>query len=117
MNRGFRVRAAQHSHSVEEVREILGQVVGEPVPPRNLAAAIHARAAQFGRDEIDLPALEFMRVRSGPAGRGIACHARGMTVCFVAVSDAEVRHGVMVCQRASGAAPLQRSGTAGRERE
>lgn len=77
MNRGFRVRVAQHSHSMEEVREILRQVVGEAGPPRNLAAAILARVAQFGRSEVDLPALEFMRARSGPAGRGMACRARG----------------------------------------
>jgi plasmid stability protein len=62
LKRRLRVRAAEHGRSMEEeAREILRQVVGEAMPPRNLAAAIRARVAHFGGVELDLPAREPMR--------------------------------------------------------
>ena len=45
----LRLRAAEHGRSIEEeVREILRLVVGEPVPPTNLATAIRSRIVAFG---------------------------------------------------------------------
>ncbi len=58
----LRVRAAEHGRSMEEeVREILRQVVGEPTPPRNLAAAIRARFAPFAGEGLEIPPREPMR--------------------------------------------------------
>lgn len=58
----LRIRAAEHSRSMEEeAREILRRVMGEGAPPRNLATAIRARIASFGGVEIDLPVREPMR--------------------------------------------------------
>jgi plasmid stability protein len=55
----LRLRAAAHGRSMEEeVREILRQVVAEPPPPRNLAAAIRARVAPLGGVELELPSRE-----------------------------------------------------------
>lgn len=58
----LRIRAAEHGRSMEaEVREILRQVVEEPAPPQNLAAAIRARFAPFAGDGLDIPPREPMR--------------------------------------------------------
>ena len=58
----LRVRAAEHGRSMEEeVREILRQVVGEPAPPRNLAAAVRARFAPFAGDGLEILPREPMR--------------------------------------------------------
>ncbi|MGQ0565573.1 MAG: FitA-like ribbon-helix-helix domain-containing protein [Gemmobacter sp.] len=55
--RRLRVRAAEHSRSMEEeARDILRQVVGLPVAPCNLGQAIHARFAALG--VVDLPATQ-----------------------------------------------------------
>ncbi len=55
IKRRLRIRAAEHGRSMEEeAREILRQVVGEAAPPRNLAAAIRARAAAFGGADLDV---------------------------------------------------------------
>jgi antitoxin FitA len=66
LKRRLRVRAAEHGRSMEEeAREILRQVVGEAVPPRNLAAAIRARVASSGGVDLDLPARETIREPRG----------------------------------------------------
>ena len=58
----LRVRAAEHGRSMEEeAREILRRVMGEAVPPRNLAAAIRARVAPAARVDLELPPREAMR--------------------------------------------------------
>lgn len=62
LKRRLRIRAAEHGHSMEEeAREILRLVVGEPVPPANIAAAIRARVAAFGGADVDIPPREPMR--------------------------------------------------------
>jgi plasmid stability protein len=62
LKRRLRVRAAEHSRSMEEeAREILRQAVGETKPPRNLAAAIRARVAPIGGVDLDLPTRDAMR--------------------------------------------------------
>jgi antitoxin FitA len=66
LKRRLRVRAAEHGRSMEdEAREILRQVVGEAVPPRNLAAAIRGRVASFGGVDLDLPGREPIREPPG----------------------------------------------------
>lgn len=58
----LRLRAAEHGRSIEEeVREILRLVVGEPVPPTNLATAIHSRIVAFGGADLDIPPRAAMR--------------------------------------------------------
>ena len=58
----LRLRAAAHGCSMEEeAREILRRVMGETLPPRNLAAAIRARVGRAERVELELPAREAMR--------------------------------------------------------
>ncbi len=62
----LRVRAAEHGRSMEEeARNILRQVMGEGVPPRNLAAAIRARVAPLGGIDLDLPPREPQRAPRG----------------------------------------------------
>jgi len=62
LKRRLRIRAAENGRSMEEeAREILRLVVGEPVPPANIAAAIRARVAAFGGSDLDLPPREPMR--------------------------------------------------------
>ena len=57
----LRVRAAEHSRSMEEeVREILRQAVGPSASSGNLGAAIHARFAALGGVDLDLPPREAM---------------------------------------------------------
>jgi plasmid stability protein len=59
LKRRLRVRAAEHGRSMEEeAREILRNVVSEPAPPRNLAAAIRSRIAPLGGMELALPPRE-----------------------------------------------------------
>lgn len=58
----LRLRAAEHGRSIEEeVREILRLVVGEPVPPTNLATAIRSRIVAFGGADLDIPPRAAMR--------------------------------------------------------
>jgi plasmid stability protein len=62
LKRRLRVRAAEHGRSMEEeVREILRQAIGEPVPTRDLGRAIHERFAAIGGVELELPARDPMR--------------------------------------------------------
>ena len=66
----LRVRAAEHGRSMEEeARDILRRVMAEGGPPRNLAAAIRARAALSGGIDLDLPGRQPMR-ESPKFGRG-----------------------------------------------
>jgi plasmid stability protein len=61
ISKQLRIRAAEKGHSVEEeVRDILRQVMKEPAPPINLAAAIRARIAPLGGVDLDLPEREPM---------------------------------------------------------
>ena len=61
LKRRLRVRAAEHGRSMEEeAREILRQVVGEPAPPRNLAAAVCTRFAPFAGEGLEIPPHEPM---------------------------------------------------------
>ncbi len=56
----LRVRAAQHGHSMEaEARSILQIALGAPA--RNLYERIHARFAELGGVDLDLPAREPVR--------------------------------------------------------
>ena len=58
----LRVRAAGHGRSMEEeVREILREVVGDGMPPDDLAAAIRKRVASLGGVDLDVPERESMR--------------------------------------------------------
>lgn len=60
--RRLRIRAAEHSRSIEEeAREILRLVLDASMPPANLAAAIRARVAAIDGADIHLPAREPMR--------------------------------------------------------
>lgn len=62
LKKRLRVRAAQHRRSMEEeVREILRCAVGEGPAKRNLAAAIRARIAPLGGEELTLPPREPVR--------------------------------------------------------
>ncbi len=62
LKRRLRMRAAEHGRSMEEeAREIIRRAVGEGAAPRDLAAAIRARAAPFGGADLDLPEREPMR--------------------------------------------------------
>ncbi len=62
LKRRLRIRAAEHGRSMEEeARDILRQVVTEPAPPRNLAAAIRSRVAPLGGVDLDLLPREAMR--------------------------------------------------------
>ncbi|MCG8503493.1 MAG: hypothetical protein MI755_02700 [Sphingomonadales bacterium] len=52
----LRVRAAEHGRSMEEeAREILGEVVSNGAPPRDLAAAIRKRVSPLGGVDLDIP--------------------------------------------------------------
>ena len=56
------VRAAGHGRSMEEeAREILREVVGNGLPPDDLAAAIRKRVAALGGADLDIPERESMR--------------------------------------------------------
>ena len=59
----LRVRAAQHSRSMEdEARDILRTALAEEGPaPRNLAETIRRRFAAIGGIELAIPAREPMR--------------------------------------------------------
>lgn len=58
----LRVRAAGHGRSMEEeAREILREVVGNGIPPDDLAAAIRKRVAALGGADLDIPEREPMR--------------------------------------------------------
>lgn len=58
----LRVRAAGHGRSMEEeAREILREVVGNGIPPDDLAAAIRERVAALGGVDLDIPERESMR--------------------------------------------------------
>ena len=58
----LRVRAAGHGRSMEEeAREILREVVGNGIPPDDLAAAIRKRVAALGGADLDIPEREAMR--------------------------------------------------------
>jgi plasmid stability protein len=58
----LRIRAAEHSRSMEEeAREILRAAVGTPAPPPNLAAAIRSRVAALGGVDLEIPPREPMR--------------------------------------------------------
>ena len=62
LKRRLRVRAAERGRSMEEeARHILRKAVETAAPPRDLAAAIRARAAPLGGINLDLPAREAMR--------------------------------------------------------
>ncbi len=66
----LRVRAAEHGRSMEEeARDILRRVMGESVPPGNLAAAIRARVAPADRIDLELPTREAMREPPHLGGR------------------------------------------------
>ena len=55
----LRVRAAEHSRSMEEeARLILREAVERKPPPRNLASAIRARIAPLGGVDLELPPRE-----------------------------------------------------------
>jgi antitoxin FitA len=55
----LRVRAAHHGRSMEaEVRAILAEYLASPVPDFGLASRIHARFADLGDADLDLPARE-----------------------------------------------------------
>lgn len=70
LKRRLRIRAAEHGRSMEEeAREILRHVVTEPVPPRNLSAAIRSRIAPLGGIDLDLPQREAMREPPPFAGK------------------------------------------------
>ena len=59
LKRRLRVRAAEHGRSMEEeVRAILRETLGEPAPPRDLAAAVRKRVAGLGGVDLDIPARE-----------------------------------------------------------
>lgn len=61
VKRRLRVRAAERGRSMEEeAREILREVVGKPVSPKNLGEAIHRRFATLGGVELELPQREPM---------------------------------------------------------
>ena len=61
----LRVRAAEHGRSMEEeARDILRQVVGQPIAPKNLGQAIHARFVAVGG--IDLPPTKRSPMRTTP---------------------------------------------------
>ena len=45
----------------EEAREILREVVGNGLPPDDLAAAIRKRVAALGGVDLDIPERESMR--------------------------------------------------------
>ena len=63
LKRRLRLRAAEHGRSMEaEVREILRQVVGQPIAPKNLGQAIHERFAVQGGVELHLAARTPMRI-------------------------------------------------------
>lgn len=58
----LRIRAAEHGRSMEEeARDILRQVMAEPPPPRNLAAAMRSRFAALRGVDLELPSREPMR--------------------------------------------------------
>ncbi len=62
VKRRLRVRAAENGRSMEEeARDILRRAVGEPVPPKDLGRAIHARFAALGGVELVLPERGPMR--------------------------------------------------------
>lgn len=62
VKRRLRIRAAGHGRSMEEeVREILREVVGQERRSQNLAAAIRARLAPLGGEDLVLPPREPMR--------------------------------------------------------
>ena len=62
LKRRLRVRAAENGRTMEEeAREIPRVTVGEPLPPKDLGRAIHARFAAFGGVELDLPERGLMR--------------------------------------------------------
>jgi plasmid stability protein len=55
----LRTRAAEHGHSMEEeVRQILRTALLPPVAPRRLGSRIHARFADLGGIELDVPARD-----------------------------------------------------------
>ena len=59
LKQGLRVRAAEHGRSMEEeARQILREVVGNGIPPRDLAAAICNRVAPLGGIDLDVPERE-----------------------------------------------------------
>lgn len=60
VKRRLRVRAAEHGRSMEEAREILREVVGKPVSPKNLGEAIRRRFATLGGVELELAQREPM---------------------------------------------------------
>ena len=65
VKRRLRVRAAEHGRSMEEeARDILRQVVGQPIAPKNLGQAIHARFMAVGG--IDLPPTKRSPMRTTP---------------------------------------------------
>ena len=65
VKRRLRVRAAEHGRSMEEeARDILRQVVGLHIAPRNLGQTIHARFAALGG--IDLPPAQRGPMRPVP---------------------------------------------------
>ena len=56
LKRRLRVRAAENGRSMEEeARDILRRTVGESPPPKDLGRAIHARFADLGGVELELP--------------------------------------------------------------
>jgi plasmid stability protein len=55
----LRVRAAHHGRSMEaEVRAILAEYLASPVPDFGLGSRIHARFAELGGADLDLPARD-----------------------------------------------------------
>ena len=65
VKRRLRVRAAEHGRSMEEeARDILRQVVGLHIAPRNLGQTIHARFAALGG--VDLPPAQRGPMRPVP---------------------------------------------------
>ncbi len=62
VTRRLRLRAVEHGRSMEEeAREILRQVVGQPIAPKNLGEAIQARFAEIGGVDLVVPAKTLMR--------------------------------------------------------
>ena len=60
IKRQLKLRAADHGRSMEEVRHILRQAVGQAAAPADLGESIHRRFAALGGVELDLPPREAM---------------------------------------------------------
>ena len=62
VKRRLRVRAAENGRSMEEeARDILRRAVGGASPPKDLGQAIHARFAELGGVDLELPERGPMR--------------------------------------------------------